>query len=125
MSSLTRKPLLESEDQAQAELRKVSGRGIIPLWQMDIVELTGHNIESRGRQEVNRLLEAGWVLLHIYTLKYQEDGVWRERPMAILGRPRRLKALAAPEVGWELSEARGTAPQRGRTATSLKGDGQI
>jgi hypothetical protein len=60
----------------------------VPLWQLDVVELTGHNIEARGREEVNKLLEAGWILLHIYTLKYHEDGVWRDRPMAILGRPR-------------------------------------
>jgi len=61
----------------------------LPLWQLDIVELTGHNIEARGREEVNELLGQGWRLLHIYTLKYQEEGVWRERPMAILGRPRK------------------------------------
>ncbi len=60
----------------------------LPLWQLDIVELTGHNLEARGREEVNRLLETGWRLLHIYTLKYEEDGVWRERPMGILGRLR-------------------------------------
>jgi len=60
-----------------------------PLWQLDIVELTGHNIEARGREEVNELLGQGWRLLHIYTLKYQEEGVWRERPMAILGRLRK------------------------------------
>jgi len=60
----------------------------VPLWQLDIIELTGHNLEARGREEVNRLLEAGWRLLHIYTLKYEEDGVWRERPMGILGRLR-------------------------------------
>jgi hypothetical protein len=60
----------------------------LPLWQLDIAELTGHNLETRGREEVNRLLASGWRLLHIYTLKYQEGGVWRERPMAILGRPR-------------------------------------
>jgi hypothetical protein len=58
----------------------------LPLWQLDIVELTGHNLESRGREEVNRLLRAGWRLLHIYTLKYEEDGVWRDWPMAVLGR---------------------------------------
>ena len=58
----------------------------LPLWQLDIVELTGHNIEAHGREEVNRLLQAGWRLLHIYTLKFQEDGIWRERPMAILGK---------------------------------------
>jgi hypothetical protein len=51
----------------------------LPLWQLDIVEVTGHNLEARGREEVNRLLNAGWRLLHIYTLKYEEDGVWRER----------------------------------------------
>jgi len=61
---------------------------ILPLWQLDVAELTGHNLESKGREEVNRLLRAGWRLLHIYTLKYQEEGVWRERPMAILGRLR-------------------------------------
>lgn len=60
----------------------------LPLWQLDIVELTGHNIEAHGREEVNRLLQSGWRLLHIYTLKFQEDGVWRERPMAILGKLR-------------------------------------
>jgi hypothetical protein len=31
----------------------------LPLWQLDIVELTGHNLEARGREEVNRLLETG------------------------------------------------------------------
>jgi hypothetical protein len=62
----------------------------VPLWQLGIAELSGHNIEARGREEVNRLLQAGWLLLHIYTLKYEENGVWRERPMAILGRPKNL-----------------------------------
>jgi hypothetical protein len=37
----------------------------LPLWQLDIVELTGHNLEARGREEVNLLLEAGWRSLHI------------------------------------------------------------
>lgn len=58
----------------------------LPLWQLNVVEVTGHNLEAKGREEVNRLLAAGWRLLHVYTLKYEEDGVWRERPMAILGR---------------------------------------
>jgi hypothetical protein len=58
----------------------------VPLWQLDIAEVTGHNLEARGREEVNRLLGSGWHLLLIYTLKFQEGGVWRERPMAILGR---------------------------------------
>lgn len=57
------------------------------LWSLGIRELAGHNIEAQGREEVNSMLAEGWLLLHIYTLKYQEDGVWRERPMAILGRP--------------------------------------
>lgn len=60
----------------------------LPLWQLNIEEVTGHNLEARGREEVNRLLLSGWRLLHIYTLKYEEDGVWRERPMGILGRLR-------------------------------------
>jgi hypothetical protein len=59
------------------------------LRQQDIGELTGHNLEARGRELVNRLLQEGWHLLHIYTLKYREAGVWRERPMAILGKARR------------------------------------
>ena len=65
-------------------------RTVIPkrLWQLDFAEVTGHNLESRGRKEVNRLLEAGWRLLLAYTLRYEEKGVWRERPMAILGRLR-------------------------------------
>jgi hypothetical protein len=63
--------------------------GTLPLWQLDIVEVTGHNLEARGREEVNRMLKEGWILLHVYTLRYEEDGVWRERPMAILGRPRK------------------------------------
>ncbi|HTT33050.1 MAG TPA: hypothetical protein VMH48_05570 [Methylomirabilota bacterium] len=66
----------------------MGGSEFLPLWQLDIEELTGHNLEARGREEVNRLLRSGWRLLHIYTLKYEEDGVWRERPMAILGRSR-------------------------------------
>jgi len=59
-----------------------------PLWQFDFAEVTGYNLESRGRKEVNRLLAAGWRLLHVYTLRYEEKGVWRELPMAILGRLR-------------------------------------
>lgn len=59
----------------------------VPIWQLNIDELAGRNIETVGREEVNEMLKTGWVLLHIYTLKYREDGVWRERPMAILGKP--------------------------------------
>jgi hypothetical protein len=59
------------------------------LWKLDIDELEGKNLEVAGREEVNQLLSEGWTLLHIYTLKYREDGTWRERPMAILGRPKK------------------------------------
>lgn len=60
-----------------------------PIWDLNIGELAGHNIESAGREEVNKMLDEGWLMLHIYTLKYHEDGVWRERPMAILGKPKK------------------------------------
>ena len=60
----------------------------LELWDLNIGELDGHNIETEGRKEVNEKLQNGWILLHIYTLKYKEDGAWRERPMAILGKPR-------------------------------------
>lgn len=77
----------------------ISVRETLPLWQLDIVEVTGHNLEARGREEVNRLLETGWRLLHIYTLKYEEDGVWRERPMGILGRLRNGQQPGHGECG--------------------------
>lgn len=76
--------------ESESEPFNAATAGKTPLWQLEIAELAGHNIEARGREEVNRLLSAGWLLLHIYTLKYEENGVWRERPMAILGRPRSL-----------------------------------
>jgi hypothetical protein len=56
------------------------------LWALGITELAGRNLETAGREEVNQMLAEGWTLLHIYTLKYREDGEWRERPMAILGK---------------------------------------
>lgn len=59
------------------------------LWELGIAELAGHNIEAQGREEVNKMLIDGWILLHIYTLHYNDDGVWRQRPMAILGRSTR------------------------------------
>lgn len=74
---------------AQNDVSQAAASEPTPLWQLDIEELAGHNIEARGREEVNRLLSEGWILLHLYTLKYEENGVWRERPMAILGRPRK------------------------------------
>lgn len=40
--------------------------GTLPLWQLNIGEVTRHNLEVGGREEVNRLLNQGWQLLHIY-----------------------------------------------------------
>ena len=59
------------------------------LYRLNITEVEGKNLEAKGRDEVNGMLKNGWVLLHIYTLRYKEDDVWRERPMAILGRQTR------------------------------------
>lgn len=73
-----------------------SSTGVIermPLWQLDAVEVTGHNLEARGREEVNRLLAEGWRLLHIYTLRYQEHGVWREHPLRGSNRLQRSSSL--------------------------------
>lgn len=64
------------------------------LWNLNIRKLEGHNIEAKGREEVNKLLKKGWTLLHIYTLRYKQNGTWRERPMAILGRPKRTRKQA-------------------------------
>ena len=69
----------------------------IPLWDLGVVELAGHNIETKGRGEVNEKLKNGWLLLHIYTLTYQEDGVWRDRPMAILGLPKHKQKIVSKE----------------------------
>lgn len=65
----------------------------IPIWELDIEEVTGESLEAKNREEVNKLLSEGWILLHIYTLKYKEEEVWRERPMAIFGRPRMQEDL--------------------------------
>ena len=67
--------------------------GGFPIWDLEIEELEGRSLESKVRDEVNQMLQEGWILLHIYTLKYKEDDVWRERPMAILGRPRDAKKV--------------------------------
>lgn len=67
-----------------------------PLWSLDIEEITGRSIETKGREDVNGLLSQGWVLLHVYTLKYKEEDTWRERPMAILGRPKSVPEYSAP-----------------------------
>lgn len=60
---------------------------ILPLWELNIKEVTGRNLEAHGRTLVNKLLKKGWILIHVYTLRYKQNGVWRERPMAILGKP--------------------------------------
>lgn len=71
--------------------------GGVSLWELDIEEVTGHNLEAKGREEVNQMLQEGWVLLHTYTLRYREDEAWRERPMAILGKPRNLIEIVSKE----------------------------
>jgi hypothetical protein len=73
--------------ESEPKQAKILLRGVMHLWDLQIEELVGRNIEAKGREEVNKMLQEGWILLHLYTLKYQEDGVWRERPMAILGKP--------------------------------------
>lgn len=60
---------------------------LLPLWELDIKEVIGRNLEAQGRVVVNKLLKKGWILIHVYTLRYEQDEVWRERPMAILGKP--------------------------------------
>jgi len=96
MTSSTTKGKTDSEFGVQIQMGLIER---LPLWQLDIVELTGHNLEGRGREEVNRLLATGWRLLHIYTLKYEEDGVWRERPMGILGKLRNEQQRNCGEGG--------------------------
>lgn len=63
-----------------------------PIWELGITELEGRSLEKSTRDDVNEMLESGWILLHVYTLKYREDDIWRERPMAILGKPQTIKA---------------------------------
>ncbi|CAN5652629.1 hypothetical protein BH23PAT1_BH23PAT1_3240 [soil metagenome] len=75
---------MAKEDETTEQIAKARS---LELWELGIEELTGHNIETAGREEVNRLLAEGWILLHVYTLKYKEEEAWRERPMAILGKP--------------------------------------
>lgn len=61
------------------------------LWELEIEKVAGESLEAKNREEVNKLLSEGWVLLHIYTLKYKEEDIWRERPMGIFGKPAHLK----------------------------------
>ena len=91
------------------------------LWDFDFAELTGHNLESRGRKVANRLLEEGWRLLHIYTLRYEENGVWRERPMAILGKLRKDSSFAGEEPGNHCTQ-KSDSPRRVVSLTK-SGDG--
>ncbi len=104
------------EPETNAPVRRAGLSAAAPraLWQLGIVELTGHNLEARGREEVNRLLHEGWHLLHIYTLKYRDNGVWCERPMAILGRAR---APDEKDLGTEAEPAGGANPENSPPAT--------
>lgn len=69
-----------------ANLESIPAKADVPLWDLDVTELSGRTIETSGRNDVNHVLTSGWVLLHIYTLKYRDGSTWRERPMAILGK---------------------------------------
>lgn len=75
------------DEQSKLDLETPAVEAGQPLWELNISKVDGHNIETVGRKEVNKKLLDGWRLLHIYTLRYREDGIWRERPMAILGKP--------------------------------------
>jgi hypothetical protein len=96
-------PRADGEISAEEAASGVAYR--LPLLELDVVEVTGHNLEARARDEVNRLLAEDWRLLHIYTLWYQKDDVWRERPMPILGplrshqRPRPMPEGNGPRIG--------------------------
>lgn len=79
----------ESEPPEKTSSLEQSEQAPTQLWELGITELAGRNIEAHGREEVNKMLQEGWTLLHIYTVHYQDDGVWRQRPMAILGRSAR------------------------------------
>jgi len=96
---MAKRRVTQSEAPAAEAAAPWRGDPAVPIWQLDIVEVTGHNLEARGRDEVNRLLQEGWRLLYIYTLKYHEDGVWRERPMAILGKLRARPPESAEKHG--------------------------
>jgi hypothetical protein len=75
--------------------QKETGVPALDLWNLEIKELTSKSLESSGREEVNEMLKNGWILLHLYTLKYKDEvdseSTWRERPMAILGKPKNIK----------------------------------
>jgi hypothetical protein len=76
----------------RAELEQLPMSYNSPIWEMGISELDARSLEKSSRDEVNKMLSDCWVLLHIYTLKYREDNVWRERPMAVLGKPKAATA---------------------------------
>lgn len=61
----------------------------LALWDYEIQEVDGKSLEKKGREEINLMLEDGWILLSVYTLRYKDgDDTWFERPMAILGLPK-------------------------------------
>lgn len=60
----------------------------VKLWELGIDAVEARTLQANGREEVNKLLSEGWTLIHVYTVKYKDEDVWRERPMAIIGRPR-------------------------------------
>ena len=72
---------------------KIHEMGEYPLWEMEIEEMAGESLEAKNRTLVNELLARGWILLLVYVLKYKEKDIWREKPMAILGRPRGIRTV--------------------------------
>lgn len=90
-------------------MRKVDTEKIEPkmaLWEYDIQEVQGKNLERKGRDEVNELLLEGWIILSIYTLRYKDsDDTWFERPMVILGLPKHPVKIKQKKKKREYPEA--------------------
>lgn len=42
------------------------------LWEYEIKEVEGKTLEKKGREEVNFMLDDGWILLSVYTLRYKD-----------------------------------------------------
>ena len=60
----------------------------IALWEFEIQQVEGKSLERKGRDEINDMLLDGWIMLSVYTLRFKNDDIWLERPMAILGLPK-------------------------------------
>ena len=82
---------MEQDEIDQHELERIF------LWELEIEQVTGESLEAKNREAVNKLFSDGWVLLHIYTLKYKEEDVWRERPMGIFGKPAHIEEFKSQQ----------------------------